>query len=531
MKLHTSPPAAIPAPTLPSPRPAIGPVRARPRPLVGALLAGLVCLGLSAFSAFRLPSFFGADERPHFSYTVSLLEGRLPELTDRQPFTDRYPIIERSSIPPGESEPRRANIFVAAHPPLAYVLAAPVVWLAGAGSSDDLPVVAFRLVNALAMAAGVTVAGLLAAELFPGRRGIAVSAALLTAVIPNLVAVGGYAHNDGTAFLLTTTCFLVGARLVRRGLSPSRVAAASLLAGAAMLTRASAAVAVLSVIASAAVAAWRSGGGTWRAIGRGAAVVGVISVTAAASAGWFYLRNRRLYGTATADEYLLDGFERVPRGTLVDALTDGRFHWRMWSQLYGSVHPRLGVGRPGLVIGALVVVAAVGLALALGRQRTRREGAESDATEHGVGTAGWLILAGSCAGVVGTTAQFFADGGGPHPRYLLSIVPVISALLARALTELPWSRMALVAVAGALAAVTISQFARYPDLIDAAARPFPESAGDTVAQAVAVAVAVGASTAVIAWLYADWRYARDEEVATASGPSRRRSPSVGTGRP
>ena len=496
--------------------------------MIGVVLAGLVCLGLSAFSAFRLPSFFGADERPHLSYTVSLLEGRLPELTDRQPFTDRYPIIERSSTPPGATVARRAHIFVAAHPPLAYVLAAPAVWLSGTGSSDDLPVVAFRLVNALAMAAGAAVAGLFAAELFPGRRGIAVSAALLTALVPNLVAVGGYAHNDGTAFLMTTACLLASARLLRHGLSRSRVAAASLLAGATMLTRASAAVAVTALVASAGVAAWRRGGGTWRAVARGVGVGFVIAATTAASAGWFYLRNRRLYGTATADSYLLEGLERRPRGSLFDALTEARFHRRMWSQLYGSVHPRLAVSRPAWVIAALAVVVAVGLALALARRLAQRErGPSSEAVDRHIGLAGWLIVVGFCAGVVATTAQFYADGGGPHPRYLLSVVPVVSALLARALAELPWARVALVVVAGALAAVIVSQFSRYPDLLDAAARPFTGSAAGTFAQVGAAAVAIGAGTAVLAWLSVDWWLARGPHPATASAAPGAASESVG----
>ena len=75
------------------------------REVAGVVLASLLSFGLMAFLAMRLPPFFGADERAHFSYTVTLLDGRLPEFTDPQPFDDRYPIIQRSLPPPRTTLP------------------------------------------------------------------------------------------------------------------------------------------------------------------------------------------------------------------------------------------------------------------------------------------------------------------------------------------------------------------------------------------------------------------------------------------
>jgi hypothetical protein len=155
---------------------------------------------------------------------------------------------------------------------LTYALAAPFVWVAGLTEFDVLPTLAFRLVNAASMAVGVVLAGLLAAELFPGRRLIGFSAAVLTAVVPNLVAVGGYAHNDGAALALTTGCLLVSAHVLRRGLSPARLAAAAAVASGAVLARASSAVAVAAVVASIVVAVWRAvkGGAAWSPVPRAA---------------------------------------------------------------------------------------------------------------------------------------------------------------------------------------------------------------------------------------------------------------------
>ena len=527
------------------------------------MLAALACLGLSTFSALRLPSFFGADERPHFSYTVMLLEGRLPELTDAQPFTDTYPIIERSLTPPDGTPPRQQAIFVANHPPLAYVLAAPAVWLAGAGGSDDWPPLAFRLVNATAMAAGVALAGLLAGELFPRRPGIATSAAVLTAVVPALVSVAGYAHNDGTAFLMTTACLLVTVRLLRRGMTPASLAVASLVAGGALLSRVSSAVAVTAVVAAAAVASWRDSDGVWRADGgvsaagvaralaRAAGSAIVIGATVAAAAGWFFLRNRRLYGTATADTFLLSAFRRTPRGGLRDVLTEGDWQLAMWSKVYGSVHPRLVAGEPERLVAGLVAIGAVGLVVAVARRVRRRSSTDgptaarpepgqdttdgpADPGRSGIGVVGWLILAGFCVGVVLGTASFYADGGSPHPRYLLSIVPLVSALVARALAELPWPRLGTAVIAAVFLAITVSQFARYPDLIDdpTRRRPFLHSAGPAVAQAGALTLAAGALATLVALWIADWWRSRSRpgEAVPDGAEAARRARDVGAAR-
>jgi hypothetical protein len=341
---------------------------------------------------------------------------------------------------------------------LTYALAAPFVWVAGLTEFDVLPTLAFRLVNAASMAVGVVLAGLLAAELFPGRRLIGFSAAVLTAVVPNLVAVGGYAHNDGAALALTTGCLLVSAHVLRRGLSPARLAAAAAVASGAVLARASSAVAVAAVVASIVVAVWRAGEGRGRVVARAAGGAVVVGAAVAVSSGWFYWRNQQLYGTPTADEYLLDGFGRSRRGSVVDVLTDEGFYRHMWSGLYGSVHPRLFVDHAGWVVVALLVVAIVGLAIAVVR-RWRGRGAvpaaaapatsDGDGPRAGVDVAGWLIVGGYCVGPLVATARFVAEGGSGHPRYLLSLVPVVSAVLARALAELPWPRLVLALVAAA----------------------------------------------------------------------------------
>ncbi len=509
------------------------PPRTARRTLAGLVLAALLSFGLSGYLAVRLPPFFAADERAHFSYSVMLLDGHLPRITEHQPFTDRYPIIERSLDPPGPTPPRRQGMFVATHPPLTYVVAAPAVWIAGHAGSDALPTLAFRLVNAVSMAVAVVLAGLVAAELFPRQRGIAVSAALLTAVVPTLVAVAAKAQNDGPALALTTACLLVGTRMLRRGVSGGRLVAACLVAGAALATRASAAVAVAALAACAATAVWqhrdrgRDGAGAGRrrmaTAARAAGAALAVTGTALVASGWFYWRNQRLYGSPTADSFLLEGLKRVDQGTVADALRNTGYHREMWTGLYGVVHPYLSVWHPGRILAGIAGVTFVGLGLAAVRgRRGRGEQADDPAASadptSGIGTAGWVIMGAFSAGVVFTAARFYADGGGPHPRYLLSVVPLVSALVARAVAELPWPRLALAAVVGAELATIASQFTQYDGLVgnpDFPPRPFVVPSAGLVAQRAALALAVAAGAALVALLVDDWWRRRATRAPTA----------------
>jgi len=498
----------------------------------------LACFALAAFLAFRLPVFFGADERSHFAYVVAIVRGDLPELTDRQPLDDRFPIVERSY-----TDRRPALSGVANHPPLAYVVAAPAVRLAAAAGSDVAPAVAMRLVNGAGMAAGVVVTGLFAAEAFPatpragrrrgpgrsggprrsgryggwGRSGrarlVPLGAAGIAAVTPNVVGVAGYGHNDGVAFAIVATALWLSARLLRAGPSPRRLAAAMVLAPAALLTRASLAPAVALLAGAGALAVWRRrrdvAGGLVRAGATGLA----IGAAAAAGAGWFLLRNQRLYGSPTADDFLLERYHRRSKGSLVEVLTGGDFFSHMIEGLYGSVHPFLFVAHPErvvLMLGALLVAGAVAWALRRALSRERGTGAAGDEAAApneagGLGLGGWALIAGYCAAVVVATASFFSEGGSAHPRYFLALVPVASALLAKAISELPAPRLVLAGTVATLATVLWSQIARYHEVIDSPTHthPFDGAPLPRVAQGAALAVAALAGLAFAVALVLD----------------------------
>ncbi len=221
------------------------------------------------------------------------------------------------------------------------------------------------------------------------------------------------------------------------------------------------------------VSVWRhhrtSGRAGW-AVGAGL----LVGVSATVASGWFYWRNLQLYGRVTAPDAPAE-FARESPGSFIEVLTGTTFHQGIWSKLYASVNGPLTYVHAPRLLAALGVVLVLGFALAAVRGRSRVRSAAPDGrgdavvpdgTRLGIGVAGWILVGCSCAAIVVGSAQFYSQGGAPYPRYLFPVVPVVSALLARAISELPCPRLVLAGVVGVLAAVLLTQVARVPSVID-----------------------------------------------------------------
>jgi hypothetical protein len=496
------------------------------------LVPGAFVLGITLFLALRLPVFFGADERAHFRYVVSVLNGELPSLVDEQPFDPRFPIVEASY---GDDEPRA--VAVANHPPFAYWLSAPLVSAAADPDSIDRPAVALRIVNALAMSVGVVLTGLFARQAFPRHRLAGLGAAGLAAVTPTLVSVGGYGQNDGVAYAMAAGGLWLGTRLVRHGPSIPRVLAAVALGPVALLTRHS--LAPVGAFLAGAVALgwyrrWASRPdrrpGAWpfvAACARSGAMGAVVGVATLLGGGWFLLRNNDRYGSLLGDTLLFERYARQSRGTIWDVLTDSPFAGIMTERLYGSIHPLLVSPHDTLIMAIGIAVLAVGLVVGLARrvvERRRRDAGErddagdaparvgvvrdepaGDGAPWDVGVLGWLLVTAFCASAVIGTASFYAGGGSAHPRYFLTVVPVASALLAVALCQLPMAHLWLVAAMAGLATVGWSQVLRYPMLITSPEHqhPFDHAPVSWGPQAAALAFGALAGVALVAVLAAE----------------------------
>jgi hypothetical protein len=260
------------------------------------------------------------------------------------------------------------------------------------------------------------------------------------------------------------------------------VAAALALAPVALLTRASLGPAVLLLAGAVAVAMWRAGaGGAARRLGMAGLAGAGVAVTTALGAGWFLLRNRALYGSATADKFLFEHLGRTPRGSVLHVLTHGPFWPTMLDGLYGSVHPRLVAAHPGAVELVLLGLLVAGGVAMLARRVP---------SGPGLGALGWALIGGYCVALAVATASFVAKGGNPHPRYLFGLVPVAAALLARGIAALPARRLVLGGAIGMLVAVIASQLARYPRIVAHPSHPIPFSDAPLTAGAQAAALAL-----------------------------------------
>ena len=194
-----------------------------------------------------------------------------------------------------------------------------------------------------------------------------------------------------------------------------------------------------------------------------------MGVVGLAGGAWFLLRNDRLYGSPTADTYLLERYHRVPHGDLSDVLSSERFPWLMFRGLYAAPHHLTMYESAGWVLAALAALCVAGAVAWLVRRATSRwsggPGRAAPGERGPLGVAGWLLVAACCAGTYVGTASFYAEGGAPHPRYFFALVPVTSALLARAICELPGARAWLVATLGLLGTLAVWQILEVADLV------------------------------------------------------------------
>lgn len=142
----------------------------------------------------------------------------------------------------------------------------------------------------------------LALEIAPRRNDLALAAAALVAFNPMFLFIAGSVNNDNLVVPLATLIIWLLVRTMREGwLTRGRAVLLGVLLGVAALSKLSG-LGLLPLTAAAliVVAARRR---AWAALLRWGAIIGLL---AAAIAGWWYLRNWRLYGDLTGLNAMLD---------------------------------------------------------------------------------------------------------------------------------------------------------------------------------------------------------------------------------
>ncbi len=270
---------------------------------IGLILIAFIGLGVTY--SLVTPVFEAPDEGDHYRYIKYLAEKA------------SLPVVEGSENPVGH------EVW---QPPLYYALGALVTFkidtsdmgelewrnlhwgLFGSKnvvfhtSNESFPyrgtALAVHVVRLLSiLMGGVTVAitYLLALELFPDQRWMAVGAAAVNAFNPQFVFIGGAINNDNLVTPLCSIILLMLVRLAKNGLRARGLVSLGILLGFAALTKVSALALIPLVAAILGVYSLRRRSFTLF-IARSVVVLGLCALIS----GWWFLRNWSLYGDPLA---------------------------------------------------------------------------------------------------------------------------------------------------------------------------------------------------------------------------------------
>ena len=163
----------------------------------------LFYFAVGSLYAVRTPAWQTPDEPAHYNVVRQMANGRLPliELGDYDQAFIGQVVFSNPAFPPEISlEPMSYEDW---QPPLYYLLQTPV-FLASNGS-----LLAMRLFSLLLGAGVVVLAYVLAWELFPGQRWLALTTAVFVAFLPQHLAIMASANNDALAELIIAAVLVV----------------------------------------------------------------------------------------------------------------------------------------------------------------------------------------------------------------------------------------------------------------------------------------------------------------------------------
>lgn len=404
--------------------------RAERLALLVAMLSGML---LSLTVALADAPYATGDEPPHVDYAYQVWHGDLPVFEDGLVLRP-----DGAWLAPVQ--------WTAQHPPLYYLLVAPLVGPLADAGHPVAAVYAARGVNVLLSGVLVLAAWWSARRLTRPGSPLPPLVAFLAGAMPAAAHVGGSAYNDLLAATAVTTLFGLAATAIRRGLDARLITWLSLVAATCALTRLSAAL-IAAVVAGAALAAGAvraaQGRGRWAPVAA-LALAGPGAVLA--TSGWFYLRNLELTGTVTGShfDWALANQNRTERpvwAVLADPETWTRLPDLFWWA--GRLPPNTALTLTTMVVtAALLVWAPLVLALvaAVRRRRAAARGLLSPAASDEAGgapvhrTDRLLLRALPVVAVaVAVTVQvtYAASSGGVYPRYLLVVsLPLCLAIAA-----------------------------------------------------------------------------------------------------
>lgn len=495
-------------------------------------IAMLLVMFVGSYQALRAGPYHVRDEQAHVGYVMSLSRFRLPSLDTPTEVPPTAPALEERLDETGDRAKGQLTpyhkVWVANHPPGAYLPAMPGVWLGRAIGSGNMVMLSLRLSNVAGLAAAVLMTAFLAREV-TRRNAAAVFAAAATASVPYFLYITSWGMTDGVTLALTTGVVWAAIRALRRGFDRNSTLVLAAFSVGCGITRLTAVSTAAVVVATALVVhAWRRRTVPWRP----ALTVGLSVLVLT---GWFWVLNVIRYGDPAAGSELYERFNRDETGSLWETITTRRLwtlissaileHNRDWAPEFRNAYKPLTI--------AILVLAAAGLVMLFDRllpvawDRWRRLpligsfGADRAATPAGaiderdrrdrvVEPGALLILLAAFVATVLLVGNHVKAGGNPFGRYAMLVVPIVATFVGATLTVL---RRPVVAGGAALAMLTVyvshshEYWSRFPKTMEyrfaaAANSPLRRPVGPTWAQhllldtAGLVAVALVVVTAV-----------------------------------
>lgn len=420
-------------------------------PWAGATVwaAVVFMLAASVARAFTYPPLNGGDEPAHLDYVISVWHLQLPVfeqgITHHAPFGATTPVQ-----------------WVSQHPPLYYLVLAPVVGPLFDGGHPLVAVIAGRLMSGL-MAGGVVLASAWAASrCFPGHRRLPGAVAIVTALAGMVIQQGGSIYNDILfVLLLVLACGIAGAA-IRTGMGPGLAIASVVVGAAGMTTRLSFALWLVALVVATLVARrvqlWGLGG-LWARIVAALAPV----VAAGAASGWFYLHNKATSGNFSGRhaEWGVENMGRVVRPVREVAL-DGGFWTGLWGIYRGVLPPSTPVQWVLMLLPMLLAV-VVGVVVLVRRRNAPEPGRALARSRRRDRLSTWLIVTMFVvvtALLTVTEIDYVHGGGAANTRYALTVLPVIAMAMAAGLTGFRRASGVLVAL------WVVVSFVPYLSLVD-----------------------------------------------------------------
>ncbi|WIB59109.1 hypothetical protein DEJ13_11645 [Curtobacterium sp. MCLR17_007] len=457
------------------------------------LLAVVVVMAASVARAFTTDPLGSADEPAHIDYALQVWHGHLPRFADGLRYTAPF-----GAHPPVQ--------WVAQHPPLFYLVLAPVVGPAWDAGHLVLATMLGRMVSVVAAGALVLACAWAASRAFPAMRRLPSAVAVVTALTGIVVVQGGSIYNDAFYAVLCALAGGVAASAIRRGVGPRLLVAGALVGAAGMTTRLSFGIWLAAVVVGFALA-HRTRLGRLR--GAAARVVAALVplVAAGAASGWFWVRNHELTGSFSGRPTTWTGHVPREKRTDLQVVTDPDYWRGIFGAFRGALDPL--TATPWLLLLVPVFLAAVAVLLHAVLRGRRRPSSD------GFVPAALVVAMFAIVTLLFTIVEirYVAGGGGTINRYVLTVQLPIALLVAGGLAAWGRASWVLLTVWSAVALVP------YRSLVVLGGLPSVPGA-DLVAGTAFVVSLVALAVALLAVAVPDLRRGRGRRVG---GPAQRRA--------